>query len=96
MDVPRTGVRVLPNTFPFMVKAEPLDHILEEADWVAHVHLADTGRRWPGSGMYPLERLFAILKEIDHQGRASVECGWGEDFTGETTKALRFLRGLAG
>jgi len=79
-----------------MMDAEPLDHILEEPDWLAHVHLADTGRRWPGSGMYPLERLFAILKEIDYQGRASVECAWGEDFGGETARALRFLRGLAG
>jgi len=95
-DVARDEVRVLADIYHFMMEAEPLDHILDEPDWLAHVHLADTGRRWPGSGMYPLERLFAILKEIGYQGRASIECGWGEDFAGDTAKALRFLRGLAG
>jgi len=95
-DVGRDQVRVLADIYHMMMEAEPLDHLEEEPDWLAHVHLADTGNLWPGSGMYPLERMFAVLKEIGYRGRASVECRWGEDFTGETAKALRFLRGLAG
>lgn len=94
-DVGRSEVRVLADMYHFMMNAEPLEDIAKEPDWLAHVHLADTGRRYPGSGSYPLERLFAILKDNGYQGMASIECSWGEDFTGETEKALRFLRGLA-
>ncbi len=94
-DVDRSEVRVLADIYHFMMDAEPLEDITKEPDWLAHVHLADTGRRYPGSGAYPLERLFAILKDIGYRGMASIECSWGEDFTDETEKALRFLRGLA-
>ncbi len=94
-DVARDEVRVLADIYHFMMDAEPLDDIAEEPTWLAHVHLADTGRRWPGSGSYPLERLFAILKDVDFKGAASVECRWGDDFRDETARALVFLRKLA-
>ena len=94
-DVARDEVRVLADIYHFMMDGEPLDDIAEEPDWLAHVHLADTGRRWPGSGAYPLERLFAILKDVDYRGAASVECRWGNDFCDETARALVFLRKLA-
>ena len=94
-DVERKEVRVLADIYHFMMDAEPLDDILEAPEWLEHVHLADTGRRFPGSGAYPTERLFAILKEIDYRGMASIECGWGDDFADETARALAFLRQLA-
>jgi len=93
-DVARDEVRVLADIYHFMEEGEPLDDILEGPEWLAHVHLADTGRRWPGSGSYPLEQLFAILSEIGYAGRASVECSWGNDFTDESARALRFVRSL--
>jgi len=93
-DVARDEVRVLADIYHFMQDGEPLDDILEAPEWLAHVHLADTGRRWPGSGSYPLERVFAILGEIDYAGKASIECSWGDDFTAESSRALRFLRAL--
>ncbi|HHX45439.1 MAG TPA: sugar phosphate isomerase/epimerase [Chloroflexi bacterium] len=93
-DVARDEVRVLADIYHFMQDGEPLDDILEGPEWLAHVHLADTGRRWPGSGTYPLERLFDILRDIDYRGRASIECSWGDDFTGESARSLRFLKAL--
>ena len=95
-DVSRDEVRVLADIYHFMMDGEPLDDILKEPEWLAHVHLADSHRRWPGSGSYPLERLFAILREIGYDGMASSECRWGEDYTGETARSLSFLRDLAG
>lgn len=95
-DVNRRAVKVLADIYHFEMDGEPLEHIREGAEWLAHVHLADTGRRWPGSGSYPLEKLFHILKEIGYEGRASVECKWGEDLTDESARALMFLRTLAG
>lgn len=94
-DVGRKEIRVLADIYHFMMDAEPLDDIAEAPEWLTHVHLADTGRHFPGSGAYPIERLFAILKDIDYVGGASIECRWGEDFHGETARALAFLRTLA-
>ena len=94
-DVARDEVRALADIYHFVMENEPLDDILEAPEWLAHVHLADTGRRHPGSGSYPLERLFDILKDVEYEGMASVECGWGDDFTGESKEALEFLRRLA-
>lgn len=95
-DVDRQEVRVLADIYHFMMDAEPLNDIAHEADWLAHVHLSDSGHRFPGSGAYPLERLFAILRDIGYQGMASIECSWGDDFHGESERALRFLHGLVG
>ena len=95
-DVGRREVRVLADIYHFMMDAEPLEDIANAPEWLAHVHLADTGRLHPGSGIYPLERLFAILKDVDYQGMASVECKWGDDFAGESARSLQFLRRLAG
>ena len=94
-DVGRKEVRVLADSYHFMMDGEPLDDILEAPEWLEHVHLADTGRRFPGSGAYPTERLFTILKEIDYRGMASIECRWGGDLADESARALAFLRELA-
>jgi sugar phosphate isomerase/epimerase len=93
-DVARDEVRVLADIYHFMQDGESLDDILEGPEWLAHVHLADTGRLWPGSGSYPLDRLFAILREVGYAGKASIECSWGDDFADESARALRFLRAL--
>lgn len=93
VDRPRS-VRVLADIYHFMMDGEPLDDIQQEPDWLTHVHLADTDRRFPGSGSYPLERLFAILDEVGYRGRVSIECSWGNDLADESARALSFLRGL--
>ncbi|MHB0856929.1 MAG: sugar phosphate isomerase/epimerase family protein [Anaerolineae bacterium] len=94
-DVDRGQVRVLADLYHMMMDSEPLDDITREPDWLAHVHVADSNRRYPGSGSYPLARLFGILKDLRYQGGVSIECAWGESFSEESGHALRFLRGLA-
>jgi len=93
-DVDHMSVRVVADIYHFMMDGEPVDDILEGPEWLAHVHLADTKRRFPGSGTFPLPRLFEILKEIGYCGMASIECNWGEDLADESARALRYLRGL--
>ena len=93
-DVARDEIRVLADIYHFQMENEPLADIAEAPEWLAHVHLADSGRRYPGSGSYPLKELFALLKEIGYEGRASVECGWGDDFAAESREALEFLQEL--
>ncbi len=94
-EVKRDEIKVLADIFHFMMDGEPLEDIVKGADWLYHVHLADTGRLYPGSGSYPNKELFDILHDIDYKGKASVECRWGDDFTAESAKALAFLRELA-
>jgi sugar phosphate isomerase/epimerase len=91
-DVDRAEVRVLADVYHFMVESESFDDIIEDPEWLAHVHVADTGRLYPGSGSWPLHRLFDILQEVGYMGMVSVECSWGDQFTAETGKALQFLR----
>jgi sugar phosphate isomerase/epimerase len=95
-DVDRPAVRVLADIYHFEMDGEPLADILQAPEWLAHVHVADTNRYYPGSGQYPLPRLFEILHDVEYAGRVSIECSWGEDFTAQSAQALAFLRDLAG
>ncbi|MFO7918915.1 MAG: sugar phosphate isomerase/epimerase family protein [Anaerolineae bacterium] len=93
-DVDRKHVQVLADIYHFMMEEEPLEHIREAPERLVHVHLADSGRHHPGSGSYPLQELFDLLREVDYEGRASIECRWGENFSQEAEQALRFLQNL--
>mgnify|MGYP001019206367 CR=1 FL=1 len=93
-DVDRRGVRVLADIYHMMQDDEPLEDLLQAPEWLAHVHLADTGRRHPGSGVYPLPELLALLREIDYRGAASIECRWGDDFAAEARFSAQFLTPL--
>jgi sugar phosphate isomerase/epimerase len=93
--VDRGPVKVLADIYHFEMDGEPLSDILEAPEWLAHVHLADSGRLYPGSGSYPLPELFRLLHDIGYQGSASIECRWGENLTEESASALAYLRALA-
>ena len=93
-EVDREQIQVLADIYHFMMEDEPLEHIRQAPQWLVHVHLADSGRLYPGSGSYPLQELFDLLREVGYEGRASIECRWGEDFFQEATQALRFLQNL--
>lgn len=94
-DVDRANIRVLADIYHFEVESEPVEAILQGSDLLAHVHLADSGRLYPGSGAYPLRRWFDLLHQLGYAQRASVECTWGSDFAAEARAAAEFLRPLA-
>lgn len=96
-EVQRPEVMVLADVIHFTRIGEPLEDILKEPSWLAHVHLCDTERR-PPPGRDPelLRRLFGILKEIGYRGMASVEANWGgDDYTAASAETLSFLRSVA-
>jgi len=93
-DVAAPSVGILADIYHLEVESEPVTVISEGADILSHVHLADSGRLYPGSGSYPLRELFALLHGHGYTGRASVECRWGEDFGHEASLAAAFLRPL--
>lgn len=41
--------------------------------YLKHLHLAENNRNLPGTGTFPWERFFYMLKEISYQGRLDIE-----------------------
>lgn len=89
--VDRPAIRVLADFYHMDEENEPLDHLVQYKDWLAHVHVADTGRGAPGTGRYPYAEFVANLREAGYDGMVSVECRW-EDFAVEAAPSAAFLR----
>ena len=88
-DHPR--VRLLADLYHMMEDDEPLENITACAEWLDHVHVADTGRGAPGEGDYPYAEFFRRLREGGYSGRISIECRW-DDLEAQAGPAGRFLR----
>jgi sugar phosphate isomerase/epimerase len=86
-------VKVLADLYHMQEENEPLSHIIDAGNELAHVHTADTGRLYPGSGSYPNAELIEALRSIGYNDRISVECSI-RDWDTEPAKALEFLRTL--
>jgi sugar phosphate isomerase/epimerase len=87
----RPQIRVLADFYHMDEENEPLETLLKYGRWLAHVHLADTGRRNPGSGLYDYDRFTRLLKEIGYTGAVSAECKL-KDTESEMRQSLTFLR----
>jgi sugar phosphate isomerase/epimerase len=90
-QVDRAEIQVLADFYHMDEEAEPLEHIVKYKDWLAHIHVADTGRLAPGTGQYPYETFAAHLAQAGYEGMVSVECRWN-DFAAEAGPAVQFLR----
>jgi sugar phosphate isomerase/epimerase len=90
-QVNRPEIRVLADFYHMAEEEEPLEHLVKYKDWLAHVHVADTGRLAPGTGQYPYERFASQLAQAGYEGRVSIECRWN-DFAAEAGPAVQFLR----
>ena len=90
-DVNRTSIRVLADFYHMDEENEPLDDLVQYADWLEHIHVADTGRRAPGTGSYPYTEFVQKLHQSGYDGLVSIECRW-EDLAAEAGPAAQFLR----
>lgn len=86
-----TQVRLLADLYHMMMDSEPLENITTCAQWLEHIHVADTDRGAPGTGSYPYEELFRRLHESGYKRRISVECRW-DDFAAQAAESLTFLQ----
>jgi sugar phosphate isomerase/epimerase len=76
-------------------------HIYVETDWpreveavgdtIGHAHVADTGRRAPGTGTLEIADFFTALASTGYEQRVSVVSVW-YDFDAEVGPSLAFLR----
>ena len=84
------SIRVLADFYHMDEDDEPLTTITENRDWLAHIHVADTGRLAPGTGTYPYAAFVDQLRQAGYDGMVSVECRWG-DFEAEAGPSVEFL-----
>jgi sugar phosphate isomerase/epimerase len=89
--VNRPEIRVLADFYHMDEEKEPLTEIAAYGEWLAHIHLADTGRRNPGSGQYDYPAFVKQLEQIGYTGMISVECKV-EDKEREMAESLAFIR----
>jgi sugar phosphate isomerase/epimerase len=93
--VNRPAIRLLADFYHMDEEQEPLQEIGRAQAWLAHIHVADTGRLAPGTGHYPYAAFVEQLRQSHYTGMVSVECRWG-DFAQEAGPAVQFLRRVLG
>lgn len=105
-------VKALADTYHMFVEREEYDSLTEaiEMDLLAHVHLADRDRLFPGEAAVrstdadgdeaalgvDFASLIETLRVADYEGRLSVECMYADlnELRAKGRAALNFLRGL--
>jgi sugar phosphate isomerase/epimerase len=90
-QINRDCIRVLADFYHMDEENEPLDTLIENKDWLAHIHVADTGRLSPGTGHYPYDTFVSKLKSIGYSGMISAECKV-KVFEPELAASLPFLK----
>jgi sugar phosphate isomerase/epimerase len=91
--VNRPEIGALVDFYHLDVEKEPLEHISRAGKYLIHVHVADSGRLYPGSGSYDYPGFWRALQGAGYNARVTIECNW-RDFPTEVGLAMRFLRGL--
>jgi len=89
--VNRPAIRVLADFYHMDEEQESLNTIAEHKDWLAHIHVADTGRQSPGTGRYPYEAFVSQLKLAGYSGGISAECTVN-DYAVELPASLLFMK----
>lgn len=87
----RSEIRVLADFFHMDEESEPFETLVDNKDWLAHIHLADTGRFNPGSGSYPYDAFIEQLRKADYDGTMSCECKT-RDAEPDMRSSAQFLR----
>jgi len=93
--VNRPEVGVVADFYHLRVEEEPFEHISQAGKHLIHVHVADTGRLYPGSGSYDYPGFWRAVRGAGYDDRVTIECNW-RDFPTEAGPAMRFLRRSSG
>ncbi len=85
--------RMVADLYHITLESEPLEVVGRLVPRVGHAHVADTGRRAPGTGDWPIAEFVDVLHAGGYRGNLTIECTF-DDFEPELTDALAFLRRL--
>lgn len=86
-----SSVQLLADLYHLEMEHEALANVVAAAPRLAHVHVADGGRRAPGVGGYDYASFMAALRESGYDRRISAECSW-EDLAVQARHAGHFMR----
>jgi len=90
--VNRPEISDLADFYHLEVEQEPFEHITQAGKHLILVHVADTGRLYPGSGSYDYPGFWRAVRDAGYDSRVTIECNW-RDFPTDAGPAMRFLRG---
>ncbi len=63
------------DTFHMNIEEQSVESsLVRYRDYIGHVHLADSNRRYPGSGHIDFASVFRTLDAVGYQGHLAVEC----------------------
>ena len=90
--VNRQGIKVLADLYHIWQENEPMQNIVDAAEWLAHVHIAEPVKRsYPGNDDFDFQEFFTALEQAGYDGRVSCECSF-DDFDADVETALRTMR----
>jgi sugar phosphate isomerase/epimerase len=90
--VNRRGVKLLVDLYHVWQEQEPMSRIVDAAEWLAHVHIAEPVKRaFPGNDDFDFSEFFNALKQAGYDGRISCECRFN-DFDRDVETALKTMR----
>lgn len=92
-DVGADNLGLMLDLFHMNIEEPSIEDSLRRAgNRVWHIHIADSGRRYPGSGHIPFEPIFATLREMGYTGYISAELLPQPDPDVAAAKTIEFLR----
>jgi len=90
-EVGRPEIKLMIDLYHLQQEGENLSPTPYLKDNLVHVHVADSGRSYPGSGSYDYDSFFQFLKTLPYEQRISVECHWN-NLEQEASRTLIFLK----
>ena len=90
--VNRKGIKALADLYHMWQENEPMQNIIEAAEWLAHVHIAEPVKRsYPGNDNYDFTDFFTALKKAGYNKRISCECKF-DNFDIDIETALHTMK----
>lgn len=85
------NVEIVADLFHVMREQESLETVNALAGRIGHAHIADSERKPPGQGDWPMAEFLQALRSGGYQGNVTIECLW-QDLPGEIGPAVAALR----
>ena len=90
--VNRPGIKALADLYHIYQEEEPMQNIINAAEWLAHVHIAEPVKRsYPGNDDFDFTAFFAALQKAGYNGRISCECKF-DNFDENIEVALKTMK----
>lgn len=90
--VNRNGIKALADLYHVYQEEEPMQNIVDAAEWLAHVHIAEPVKRsYPGNDDFDFTDFFTALRQAGYNGRVSCECKF-DNFDEDIETALKTMK----